>query len=57
MCVCVCVCVCMSLRGISHSNTLVISRDRGLAVSLFRLLSERHPNSMATLHEQYRMNR
>lgn len=32
------------------------ARDRGLAVSLFRLLSEHHPNSMATLHEQYRMN-
>ena len=32
-------------------------RERGLGVSLFRLLSEHHPNSMVMLDEQYRMNR
>jgi DNA replication ATP-dependent helicase Dna2 len=31
-------------------------RERGLGVSLFRLLSEHHPNSMVMLDEQYRMN-
>ena len=32
-------------------------RERGLAVSLFRLLSQHHPSSMVMLDEQYRMNR
>ncbi|CAI8022001.1 DNA replication ATP-dependent helicase/nuclease DNA2 [Geodia barretti] len=32
------------------------ARERGLGVSLFRLLSEHHPNSMVMLDEQYRMN-
>ncbi|KAJ3009133.1 UNVERIFIED_CONTAM: Tripartite DNA replication factor [Siphonaria sp. JEL0065] len=31
------------------------ARDAGLAVSLFRLLSETHPESVATLSHQYRM--
>ena len=35
----------------------LLCREGGLGVSLFRLLSERHPNSMVTLDHQYRMNR
>lgn len=30
--------------------------EGGLDISLFKLLSERHPSAVATLHHQYRMN-
>ena len=33
------------------------SRDGGLDVSLFRYLSEHHPNALVSLREQYRMNK
>ena len=35
----------------------VLCRDGGLDVSLFRYLSEHHPNALVSLREQYRMNR
>ena len=43
------VCVCVSCVSLSRAG--------GLGVSLFRLLSVRHPSSMVTLDDQYRMNR
>jgi hypothetical protein len=46
--------VCVSVRFVNGS---LVYRERGLGVSLFRLLSEHHPNSMVMLDEQYRMNR
>lgn len=48
---------CMEIITLALALYFISTREKGLDVSLFRYLSERHPSSLISLEKQYRMNR